>query len=39
MSQSTTTDQTVWATREALGFLAWARRFAESQLEEPEGGD
>lgn len=29
-------EQVIWATREALAFLQWARRFAESQLKGPD---
>jgi len=36
LDASCTLEQTMLATREALAYLQWARRFAESQLSAPE---
>ena len=36
LMEAATLEQVIWATRKALAFLLWARRFAESQLKEPD---
>lgn len=36
LMESATLEQVMWATREVLAFLQWARRFADSQLKEPD---
>jgi CRISPR type III-B/RAMP module-associated protein Cmr5 len=36
LMERATLEQTMWATREVLAFLQWARRFADSQLKEPD---
>lgn len=36
LMQQCTIEQLVWATAEVQRYLVWARRFAESQLSEPE---
>lgn len=36
LDPNTTLEQTMWATREAIAFLQWSRRFAESQLSQPD---
>lgn len=39
LDQTTTLEQMMWATREVLAFLQWARRFAESQLQTSKDQD
>jgi CRISPR type III-B/RAMP module-associated protein Cmr5 len=39
MEPQRTIEDTMRATREVMAWLQWARRFAESQLSEPDNGD
>lgn len=39
LDNGTTLDDALRATREALAYLQWTRRFADAQLAEPENGD
>jgi len=39
LNSSTTLEQTMHATTEALAWMRWARRFADSQLTMPEAND